>query len=325
MKPGERGAALLTVLLLVAVMAALATSALERLRLSTRLAVNAGAIEQGRLYAVAAEQLATVRVGDLVEAERAPDPSWNGRTSRLPLPAGLATARLRDGGNCFNLNSVVTGQAGLPGAPLSVRPAGLVQFTHLMQALGVGENEARRVAAALVDWIDTDTVAMLDGAEDAAYSRRTPAYRTGNTFLADPSELRAVAGVTPEIYAKLQPWICALPTSDLSPINLNTIQPEQAPLIAMLFPEPVAPDRARALIAARPAGGWESGAAFWNAASRAGLVGGGEAQQQVQLRTRWFALDITVELGVARIEEVALIDARLLPARVVRRSWGEGA
>jgi general secretion pathway protein K len=325
MKPGERGAALLTVLLLVSVMAALAASALERLRLSTRLAANAGAIEQARLYAVAAEQIATARVNDLVEAERAPDPRWNGRTSRLPLPAGVATARLRDGGNCFNLNSVVTGQAGLPNAPLTVRPAGLMQFTHLMQALGVGEIEARRIATALADWVDSDTAAMLDGAEDAAYAARTPPYRTGNTFLADPSELRAVAGVTPEIFAKLKPWVCALPTSDLSPININTVAPDQAPLVAMLFPEPVPAERVRAVLAARPAGGWDSGAAFWNEASRAGLVGGGEAQQQVQLRTRWFALDIRVELGTAQIEEQALIDARLLPARIVRRSWGEGA
>jgi general secretion pathway protein K len=325
MRTGERGAALLTVLLLVSVMAALAASALERLRLSTRLAANAGAIEQARLYAVAAEQIATLRVTNLVEAERAPDPSWNGRVNQLPLPAGTATARIRDGGNCFNLNSVVIGQAGLPGASLTVRTAGLTQFTYLMQVLGIGENEARRVAAALADWIDTDTVAMLDGAEDAAYAARAPAYRTGNTFLADPSELRAVAGVTPDMYAKLRPFICALPTSDLSPININTVAPDQAPLVAMLFPEPVPADQVRALLAARPPGGWESGSAFWNAASRTGLVAGGEAQQQVQLRPRWFALDITVALGAARIDEQALIDARLLPARIVRRSWGEGA
>src|SRR3546814_7765026 len=44
-------------------------------------------------------------------------------------------------------------------------------------------------------------------------------------------------GVTPSIYATLRPWICALPTSDLSPINVNTLRPDQAPLIAMLAPE----------------------------------------------------------------------------------------
>lgn len=323
MKPGERGAALLTVLMLVAVMAALSASALERLRLSTRLAANAGAIDQARVYAVAAEQVAAARIGDLVE--RPIDPAaWSGRTTRLPLPTGVATARLDDGGSCFNLNSVVSGQPAVPGAPLLVRPAGLMQFIQLMQVLGVAEPEARRVATALADWVDTDSQAMLDGAEDAAYAGRAPGYRTGNTFLADASELRAVAGVTPELYARLKPWICALPTSDLSPINPNSVAPDQAPLVAMLFPDLVPVERARALIATRPAGGWESAGAFWNAASRMGLVPGGEAQSQVQLQPRWFALGITVELGPARIDEQALVDARILPARVVRRSWGEG-
>ncbi|MDQ2892789.1 MAG: type II secretory pathway protein, partial [Pseudomonadota bacterium] len=51
----ERGAALLTVLLLVAVIAVLAGTALERLRLTTRLAGNAAAGAQARAYAEAAE------------------------------------------------------------------------------------------------------------------------------------------------------------------------------------------------------------------------------------------------------------------------------
>ena len=53
-KSGERGAALLTVLILVAVIAVLAATALEKLRLATRLGGNAVAIEQARGYAYAA-------------------------------------------------------------------------------------------------------------------------------------------------------------------------------------------------------------------------------------------------------------------------------
>ena len=53
----QRGAALLTVLLLVAVIAVIAGTALERLRLTTRLSGNAAAGEQARAYAEAAEAL----------------------------------------------------------------------------------------------------------------------------------------------------------------------------------------------------------------------------------------------------------------------------
>jgi general secretion pathway protein K len=37
---------------------------------------------------------------------------WNGATRTIPMPGGgIVEARLRDGGNCFNINSVVQGDA----------------------------------------------------------------------------------------------------------------------------------------------------------------------------------------------------------------------
>ncbi|PMZ86328.1 hypothetical protein, partial [Pseudomonas sp. FW305-42] len=57
----ERGAALLTVLLLVAVIAVLAGVALEKLRLATRLGGNAVALDQARAFSFAAETLAVFK------------------------------------------------------------------------------------------------------------------------------------------------------------------------------------------------------------------------------------------------------------------------
>jgi general secretion pathway protein K len=322
MKPGERGAALLTVLMLVSVMAVLSASALERLRLSTRLAANAGAIDQARAYALAAEGVAASRISTLVEADPARTPlGWSGRETNLPLPGGIATAVVRDGGNCFNLNSVVSGT---PGTPLMTRPAGIAQFVALMEALGIGEAEARRVAVSLADWVDSDGNPQPEGAEDNSYTGGQTPYKTANTLVADPSELRAVAGVTPELYEKIRPWICALPATDLSPININTLTPEQAPLLSMLLPDMLSPDRARALIAARPAGGYESALQFWQPLVSQGQVPDMGATQQTGVRTRWFALQLHVQLGDSEVDETALIDASVPPAKLVRRSWGEG-
>lgn len=322
MKPGERGAALLTVLLLVSVMAVISAAALERLRLSTRLAANAGAIDQARAYAIAAEAIAMARIDTLLEADPARTPlGWNGRETSLPLPGGIANAVMSDGGNCFNLNSVVQGA---PGQPLVARPIGITQFVALMESAGVGQGEARKVAASLADWIDTDQDAQPGGGEDAAYAGGEAPYRTANTLVSDPSELRGVAGVTPEIYEKLRPWICALPTSDLSPINVNTLRAEQAVLLTMLMPGRLPPDRARALLIARPAEGYESGHAFWQSSALQGMAPGVEIEQQTGVRTRWFSLRLKVRVGDTDIEETALIDASLAPARLVWRSWGEG-
>lgn len=323
MKASERGAALLTVLMLVSVMAMLSATALERLRIATRLTANAGALDQARAYALAAEGIALSRITILVDADPARTPlagGWNGRETDLPLPGGTAVAVVRDGGNCFNLNSVVDGQIG---QLFRARAQGAGQLVALAVILGIGQAEAQQVAASLTDWIDSDQEALPGGGEDQAYSDADTPYRTGNTLLAHPSELRTVAGVTPEIYEKLRPWICALPTTDLSPINVNTLSPEQAPLLAMLMPDTLPPERARALLLARPPGGFESSYSFWRSAGDQGIPPRADVEAQTSVKTRWFTLGLRVLLGDSEINENALIDAGVPPARLVRRSWGE--
>jgi general secretion pathway protein K len=322
-KSGEHGAALLTVLLLVAVMAVISATALERLTLATRLAANAGAITQARSYAQAAEALVRLRISDLVAARPGRTTlqgGWLGTAMPLPIPEGTATARVMDGANCFNLNSVVAGSSE---EQLSVRPVGVSQFVALMQLLGIKGGDAALVSAALVDWIDTDGIPQPGGAEDEVYLRAKTPYRTANRFMTDASELRAVNGVTPAIYATLRPWICALPTSDLSPININTLLPSQAPLFAMLLPGKLSIDQARQLLAQRPADGYGSLVDFWALTARTGLTPSGEVGEQTKLTTRWFDVGIRVDLGGAQVTETALIDAKENPAIVVRRQWGE--
>ena len=109
----ERGAALLAVLLLVAVTGAIAAAAMEGLRLSRAVAANATALDQARAFADGVEQLALLTLDDRIaeSPERTTlDGGWNGAVRRVPMPGGaLAEVRVRDGGNCFNLNSVVEG------------------------------------------------------------------------------------------------------------------------------------------------------------------------------------------------------------------------
>jgi general secretion pathway protein K len=312
--PRERGAALLTVLMLVAVIAVMAGGALEKLRLSTRLASNAASGEQARAYAVAAEAMAVVRVGDLM----ASSPKritlaggWSGRPFGLPLPGGgLATARVSDGGNCFNLNGLVTQVA--PGVYSSGDITQRVRFTRLMGLIGIPQQVAQQVAGGAADWIDTDQDQQAGGAEDARYT----GYRTAGTLMADPSELRAVAGVTPEIYAALRPWICALPTTEAAKINVNTLLPEQAPLLAMVGPDTLSVDAARALLMRRPPQGYGDANAVFGGLANAG-------SQDTAVTSTWFDLRIDVSVPGATLEERALIDATRLPVRLVSRQWGE--
>ncbi len=320
----ERGAALLAVLLLVAVIGAVSATMLGKMRLQTSLAVNSLAAAQARAFSLGLESLVTLTIDDLTADSRDRTTlmgGWNGATRRYPLPhgRGLAEVTVRDGGNCFNINSVAQGDA-IQG--LAARPAGIQQFTALMRVAGIAEGDAARVAAAAADWVDSDVDPVFGGAEDQAYAASQQPYRTGNTLFAEVSELRAVAGVTPEIYARLRPLLCALPVAEMSPINVNTLLPDQAPLIAMLDPSRVGVDKARRIIVERPAEGWESGNAFWAQPILKDGVAPQPSVMQTQVRTVWFAMDMQVAIEDAELVETALVDARVQPARIAMRRWG---
>lgn len=322
-KKSERGAALLTVLLLVAVISVLAASALEKLRLSTRLAANGAAIEQARAYGYAAETLAVVRVNALLDQDAARTTltgDWSGHPYRLPIPNGLATLTVTDGGNCFNLNGLVSETS--PGL-YSANPASVTEFGRLLRLIGVAGQEAEPIAAAAADWIDSDAVPLPLGAEDSAYLGKNPSYRTAGTLMADPSELRAVDGVTPDIYAKIRPWVCTLPKAELSRINVNTLLPEQAPLFAMLLPDTLDVGQARQMLLQRPAEGYSSTVDFWKLPALSAVTASPGAQAQTAVRTEWFALAIEVELAGAELNQTALVDATEQKAQIVSRQWGD--
>jgi general secretion pathway protein K len=323
-RTGERGAALLAVLLLVAVTGAIAAAAVEGLRLSRTIAVNATARDQGRLFADGAEQLALLAIDDRIAAspERTDlTGGWNGATRRVVLPGGgTAEIRVRDGGNCFNVNSVADGR---PGERLTRRPSGVLQFTGLMMALDISRQDAMRIAEAAADWVDSDTLPGPGGAEDETYAAGAAPYRTGNTLFADPGELRALAGMTPAIHARLGPWLCALPTTDLSPININTLGMDQAPLLAMLAPGQIDVPRARRVLAQRPSNGWGNQVEFWRIEAMSEVNVPLDVQLQPQLKTSWFTLDVRIQLTGGEYSETLLVDSRLQPSRIVARRWGE--
>lgn len=324
--PSERGAALLTVLLLVAVISVLAAGALEKLRLSTRLASNGVAMEQARAFAYAAETIATIRINAIQSQDPARttlDGGWAGHPFPIAVPGGLATLTVDDGGNCFNLNGLV--QQNAPGLYVA-RPDHVAQFVRLMKLIGIPGQTASGIAAAAADWIDTDSDPLPFGAEDSAYLGRQPAYRTANTLMTDPSELRAVAGVTADIYHRLAPWVCTLPVAAASRINVNTLQPEQAPLFAMLFPDTMDVGKARALLLQRPAGGYASTVDFWNLPTlTAGLVAEPDAKAQTDVRSYWFRMKIDINANGVQLTQTDLLDASRAQAQVVSRQWTDPA
>jgi general secretion pathway protein K len=320
----ERGVALLTVLLLVAVIGVIAAASLERLKLQTHLSINMAAIDQARHYAYAGEQIAATRIGDLSSLDRSITlrGEWLDQVKAFPIDDGTATAKVSDGGNCFNLNSLVTQST--EGERI-IRPVAVRQFEALMAMLGIQPRTAGAIAQAAADWIDSDTTPQAGGAEDETYARAPIPYRVANALMSDVPELRAVAGVDPAIYERIRPWVCALPVAELSPLNINTLRPDQAPLVAMLLPEKLTLAFAQRMIDERPPTGYSAVENFWSKPALRGISPPLEVMAQTQLKTRWFALELHVELGGTEFSEMALIDGADNPAKIVRRSWGDDA
>ncbi len=334
-KPGEQGAALLTVLLLVAILSVVTAVALDRLTLASRMTRNIVAADQGRAYMLTAEQMVATLITDIAAVQ--PDRTtlqggWLGRDQTIAVPNGAVTARIIDRGNCFNLNSLVSGadNAGMPGdvggeANLAARQAGIAQFAALMRLLGIDHGVALQIATSAADWIDSDVEPGNGGAEDNYYAGFKPAYRTANGLMADSSELLMINAVTPDIYQRVRPWVCALPNTRMSPININTLLPGQAVLLAMIAPDALGLDQARDVLAQRPPQGYGSVQNFWTQPALARLGLAESVKEQTMAKTRWFEVTIRADLGGDIVEETVLIDAENKPARLVRRQWGEAS
>ncbi len=320
------GVALLTVLLLVAVMGVLLVAVLDDIRFGLRRAANAQAVAQAQWYALGATTLARSRIAALSAA----DPmrttlagDWNGRTVVLPLDdagqvAGSLSARIDDGTACFNLNSVVEGAA----EQWQRRGDGVSQYLALLRAIGIDDAQASRLADALVDWIDSDDVPGPSGAEDGAYAAR--GLRTAGALLAEASELRAIAGYHPDVYARLRPHVCALPDNALSPVNVNTLSVDDAAIVQMLAGGDLGREEARRIVAARPASGWVDGIAFWTAVARVRDVPANELLSQVQVRTNYFRLHGEVDFDGAQVVVSALLHRDAGGGvRVLSRRWSQ--
>jgi general secretion pathway protein K len=143
---------------------------------------------------------------------------WASNIPVLPIESGQFAAVIHDAQGRFNLNNVIKN-----GQP-SAEDIGLLR--RLFAFHGIGSN----LVDSLVDWMDADTNTRPGGAEDIEYLAGKNPYRSANQPLSDVDELRLIKGFTPEIIATLKPSVTALPT--YTPINVNTAPPA---VLAALF------------------------------------------------------------------------------------------
>ena len=209
----QRGVAIVTAIMIVAIAAAIAVQVAFAHQIWLRQMENAadrGAtdwLRRGALHWVSTALIDDAAQGSTDHlGER-----WAQGLPTLPVEGGAIHVSIEDAQGRFNLNNLLRNNAS--SAP------DIDIFRRLLVALALQP----ALADALVDWIDADSEARAGGAEDIDYLNGNPAYRTGNQRLASVEELRLVRGFDAKTIAALAPYVAVLPVD--STININTAPP----------------------------------------------------------------------------------------------------
>lgn len=320
----QQGVALIVVLLLLAMMTLLAVQMSERLQFNFYRVENQVQNQQAYWYALGMEELAKIAIqqgiddSDTVNLSQA----WATKGQRYPLEGGEAVGDIVDRQACFNLNAL----SGLPKDADSTKKPFLVRFLQsLLEEQGVDSYDAEVIADSSWEYVDPeDGVNSSFGAGDSTYEGFQPPYLPPRGLMADISEFRAVNGVTAQVYNKLKPLLCAIPTTDLV-LNVNTLYKHQAPLLVGLFAPELSLSDAEALIAERSYDGWQNIEDFMAEAAIARLSAAVKksAKEHLAVSSNYFQLDTEILVDRARVRLVALLhrDGQE-KVTVIRRRYG---
>jgi len=209
---GQRGVALITAVLMVALATMLAVDVGYQGFLDQRRSGTLFALDQGYQIALGAEAWAADFLKrDLQESQTDHlGETWARPLPPLPIEGGAVEGRLEDMQGRFNLNNLVH----TDGTP---NPTTVKQLERILGMLEIEPNWA----TAMADWIDQDTQpGFPDGAEDTVYTGMDPPHLAANMPVTRVSELLVLPGFGPERFAKLKPFVSALPVG--TPLNVCT-------------------------------------------------------------------------------------------------------
>lgn len=214
---GQRGVALIMVLLAAALATSLAAGMMSRQTLMIERASHHLGQQQARSLALGAEVFARQVLFRDWEKDRQdnklvdhPTEPWVQYAATLPVESGVVEVQVNDLQGRINLNDLVNAQG-------AVNPLVRDRVINLLLALDITSLRVEQ----LIDWIDdNDQPAGAYGGEDGSYLGASPPYRAANRPFADVSELRLMESLTSEDFRLLNNHVTALPLTSQG-INVN--------------------------------------------------------------------------------------------------------
>ncbi|HEU4516211.1 MAG TPA: type II secretion system minor pseudopilin GspK [Steroidobacteraceae bacterium] len=218
----QRGVALITAIVVVAIATILAVRIGTRAALDLRRTEGLVALDRGWHVGLGAEAWAIEALKEDYESSTDSDhlaEAWAKPLPPLPVDGGEVRGALEDMQGRFNLNNLVDSKG-------EIVDANVERFGNLLVLLGAQP----RWAPLMADWIDNDANPdMAGGAEDGTYLSQDPPYRTANRLVSTTTEMMALPGMTRDEFERIRPYVAALPRG--STINVCTAK---APVLAML-------------------------------------------------------------------------------------------
>jgi general secretion pathway protein K len=219
-RTAQRGVALITAIILVAIAAVLATAIGYGSAMSARRASTLFGSDQAFLAAQGAEAMAAYVLRMNNGTTFSLDQFWAQPYGPFELTDGvlLEFAQIEDEQSKFNINNLaptptINTSSCSSNATSNTNPSGtngcaVLLFQQLLQLVGL----ETKWAGILADWIDFDnTPNSPDGAEDSVYLSQTPPYHAANLPITSISELLALPGFGRARYDRIAPYITALP------------------------------------------------------------------------------------------------------------------
>lgn len=222
----QRGIALITILVMVALATILAATIVKRQANTAENTAYLMRQNQSLMYAKSAEAFFSELLVD--DAENAADidhlqENWAKPMPAFPVEDGFVSGTIQDESGKFNLNSLVNAD-GTPNLPAKI------WFEKLLLRVGLQE----KLSEAVIDWQDPDdqTIGGM-GAEANYYQALSPSYLPSNTQLHHVEELKLVRGFEGKKYLQIADYVTTAPNTD-SKLNINTAS---AVLLASLDPK----------------------------------------------------------------------------------------
>ncbi|MFW1858435.1 type II secretion system minor pseudopilin GspK [Acinetobacter defluvii] len=222
----QKGIALITILVMVALATILAASIAKRQYATNENTAVLMRQNQALNYAKSAEAFFSELL--IQDTQNSPNTDnlqevWAKPMPAFPVEGGFISGTLKDESGKFNLNSLFTSDG-------KVDEENKAYFERILVRVGL----PAEISQAVIDWQDQDDIPMgAMGAESNYYNGLQPPYSAANRSFFSVEELKLVRGFEGGKYDLIEPYVSALPDVSTK-ININTAP---ALLLAALDPK----------------------------------------------------------------------------------------